>query len=526
MRGRPDTAVAGRVKPRREVNNWARGRAGSARLKWLRIDSFLSLGLSRIGVFEQGNAQGLLADLSDIGLGHAKTVAVRRYVLRFREWIRAAAVAGSVAVDVAMIGAAAATGAVVRFGSLEAGNPVELLAIIVPVYLLASLACGAHQLDALKSGAQSLTKAAFSLLISAAILSAAAFVFKAGALMSRIETIVLFASAAAYLSVGRVFGSQLIKALKDAIDPTTLVLTDDGAPAGAGPSKTVIDVRAREWRPHVNDPGFLNEVFTAIRNCDRIVLSFAETDERRSWAELMRLMGVHAEIVEPELAKSLPLGIGIWGEYPTLIVARGPLTFAERITKRAFDLAVIIALAPVVIPVIAALAVMIKLESPGPAFFLQERVGRNNRRYLCYKMRTMRADRLDSSGHRSASRADDRVTKIGRLLRSTSLDELPQLWNVFLGEMSLVGPRPHALGSTAEGLFFWDAVQDYWSRHSVKPGLTGLAQIRGLRGATQSREEIELRVASDLEYINSWSVWLDFRILIKTIMVIVHRNAY
>lgn len=449
-----------------------------------------------------------------------------RYILVYREWIRATAVAGAVAVDAFLISVAAATGALVRFGSLDAGRPLELLAIIFPVYLLACSACGAFRLQVLKSGAQSATKALLCLVLAAAIICAAAFVFKAGALLSRIETVVLFISAAAYLSMGRIVGSQGIKLLKDAIDPTTLVLGDSSLPATACRPNMVIDVRARNWRPHTNDPEFLNEVFNAIRNCDRIVLSFADPNERRSWAELMRLMGVNAEIVEPELTKTLPLGIGLWGDYPTLIVARGPLTFAERIVKRAFDVALIVAVAPLVIPVVGVLALSIRLETPGPALFRQERVGRNNRRYVCYKLRTMRADQHDSWGHRSASRVDDRVTKIGRVLRSTSLDELPQLWNVLMGEMSLVGPRPHALGSTAEGLLFWNAVQDYWSRHSVKPGLTGLAQIRGLRGATQSREQIELRVASDLEYINSWSVWLDLRIIIRTIAVIVHRNAY
>ena len=468
----------------------------------------------------------LAVGVSRIEVHHPEVNLRRRYLLKYREWIRAAVVAGTIAGDVGMVAAAAATGALVRFGSLDAGQPLELLAVIVPVYLLACLACGAYRAEVLKSGTQSVAKAGFSLVVAAAIIFAAAFVFKAGAMVSRIETAVLFASAATYLSIGRLFGSRLIKALKDAIDPTTLVLTDTPLPAPAGRSSPAIDIRARDWRPHKNDPEFLNEVFSEIRNCDRIVLSFADPNERRSWAELMRLMGVNAEIVEPELATSIPLGIGQWGGLPTLIVARGPLTFAERVSKRAFDLTLVLAVAPLVIPLIGLLALMIKLQSPGPVFFLQERVGRNNRRYVCYKLRTMRADRLDSRGHRSASREDDRVTGLGRFLRCASLDELPQLWNVLLGEMSLVGPRPHALGSTAEGLLFWNAVQDYWSRHSVKPGVTGLAQIRGLRGPTQSREQIELRVASDLEYINSWSVWLDLRIIVKTIAVIVHRNAY
>jgi lipopolysaccharide/colanic/teichoic acid biosynthesis glycosyltransferase len=138
----------------------------------------------------------------------------------------------------------------------------------------------------------------------------------------------------------------------------------------------------------------------------------------------------------------------------------------------------------------------------------------------------MYEDASDPHGNRSTTRDDNRVTRIGKFLRRTSLDELPQLWNVIRGDMSLVGPRPHALGSTAEGALFWKAVPNYWTRHAMRPGITGLAQVRGLRGPTVTRDDIEKRVAADLEYINGWSIWLYLKILLQTIGVILHRNAF
>jgi polysaccharide biosynthesis protein PslA len=227
-----------------------------------------------------------------------------------------------------------------------------------------------------------------------------------------------------------------------------------------------------------------------------------------------------------ELGEIRPLGLSDWQNQSTLIVSRGPLTLTERSLKRFFDVALTLAFLPIWLPLVALAALAVKLESAGPAFFVQERVGQNNRRYSCYKLRTMRHDMEDCDGHVSAARGDERLTRVGRVLRKLSLDELPQLVNVLAGDMSLVGPRPHALGSTAEGSLFWEVLPGYWTRHAMKPGVSGLAQVRGLRGPTLTRSDIERRLASDLEYITRWSIWLDIQILLRTLAVVVHRNAY
>ena len=174
----------------------------------------------------------------------------------------------------------------------------------------------------------------------------------------------------------------------------------------------------------------------------------------------------------------------------------------------------------------ATIAVLIKLDSRGPVFFVQDRLGRGNRLFRMYKFRSMRSDALDGAGHQSTRRDDDRITRVGRVIRRTSIDELPQILNVLSGDMSLVGPRPHALGSTAGDALFWEVDSRYWHRHASKPGLTGLAQVRGFRGATHSRSDLTNRLQADLEYLSGWTIWRDVSIIFATFRVLVHKNAF
>ncbi len=157
---------------------------------------------------------------------------------------------------------------------------------------------------------------------------------------------------------------------------------------------------------------------------------------------------------------------------------------------------------------------------------MQRRLGRGNRFFNMYKFRSMRKAEADRDGNRSTGREDDRVTRVGRIIRRTSIDELPQLVNVLLGDMSLVGPRPHAIGSQAGNKLFWEVDERYWQRHSLKPGMSGLAQIRGLRGATEHESDLASRLQADLEYLEGWTIWRDVRIVLLTLRVLVHREAY
>jgi exopolysaccharide biosynthesis polyprenyl glycosylphosphotransferase len=164
-----------------------------------------------------------------------------------------------------------------------------------------------------------------------------------------------------------------------------------------------------------------------------------------------------------------------------------------------------------------AIALAIKLDSPGPVFFRQKRYGFNNQLIEVLKFRTMYHSARDEKAERLTSRNDPRVTRLGAFLRRTSLDELPQFLNVLRGDMSIVGPRPHALAAKAGGLLYQEAVREYAARHRVKPGITGWAQINGWRGETETLEQIKKRVEHDLAYIENWSLLLDLKIIFRTV---------
>jgi len=170
-------------------------------------------------------------------------------------------------------------------------------------------------------------------------------------------------------------------------------------------------------------------------------------------------------------------------------------------------------------PLIAVIALAVRLDSAGPIFFRQPRFGAGRSVVVVTKFRTMRSERTDLGGRRQATRDDDRVTRIGRFLRQTCLDELPQLWDVLCGRMSLVGPRPHPLHLEVDGKPIETLIPNYHQRHAVRPGITGLAQINGNRGPVESVAMGRERVRYDVEYIRGHSLWLDARILVKTLMV-------
>ena len=201
---------------------------------------------------------------------------------------------------------------------------------------------------------------------------------------------------------------------------------------------------------------------------------------------------------------------------PLLELLPAPLGGARAALKRAVDLALVAALVPLISPVLLGCAVAVRLSGPGPVLFSQLRFGRNSRLTRVWKFRTMHVDQGDASGARRTQARDPRVTPVGRILRRTSMDELPQLWTVLTGEMSLVGPRPHAAHMAIDGVYYFEAVDRYRQRHRVTPGITGWAQINGSRGAVDTMDQARRRVDLDLWYVENWSPLLDLKILMRT----------
>lgn len=220
-------------------------------------------------------------------------------------------------------------------------------------------------------------------------------------------------------------------------------------------------------------------------------------------------------------------GYSFYGGIPVLDIFNKPIEGWDKVAKALEDRVLGFISFVLLLPVMLVVAILVKLDSPGPIFFSQQRYGFNNKLISVLKFRTMYTDKLDSNAEKLVTRGDPRVTRIGAILRRTSLDELPQIINVLKGEMSIVGPRPHAKRAKAGGRYYHDVVAQYAVRHKVKPGITGWAQVNGWRGETDTEEKIIRRIEYDLDYINRWSLMFDMRILIKTIMILFSsKNAY
>ncbi len=271
--------------------------------------------------------------------------------------------------------------------------------------------------------------------------------------------------------------------------------------------------------------------YAQTHGCDDILVTLPLSCERRL-AELIRKFSVlpttlHLVPALPGGVTGLQLGCSEASGIPLIDIEQNPLAGWKYAVKWLEDKLLASLILVLISPLMLLIAVAIKLDSPGPVLFVQRRIGFNNKPFNVYKFRTMRADAADPDARRLVTRDDPRVTRLGRFLRRTSLDELPQFFNVLKGDMSIVGPRPHALHACAAGRAYQEAVAEYAHRHKVKPGITGWAQVNGWRGETDTLEKIRKRVEYDLYYIDHFSLWLDLKIIARTVLAgFTGQNAY
>ncbi|HEY8596719.1 MAG TPA: undecaprenyl-phosphate glucose phosphotransferase [Devosiaceae bacterium] len=267
--------------------------------------------------------------------------------------------------------------------------------------------------------------------------------------------------------------------------------------------------------------------FARRTRVDLVIVSMPIAAERRVLDMLGHLWVLPVDIrLSAHMSKLrfAPRAYSYLGNVPVFDVADRPISDWNLIVKWLFDKTVALVSLLLLAPVMIATAIAIKLDSPGPILFRQKRYGFNNELIEVFKFRSMYANQSDARATRLVTRDDPRVTPVGRFIRRTSIDELPQLFNVLLGQLSIVGPRPHALEAKAANRLYHEAVDGYFARHRVKPGITGWAQINGWRGETDTVEKIMQRVHHDLYYIEHWSILLDIYVLFMTPFSLISKN--
>jgi len=270
--------------------------------------------------------------------------------------------------------------------------------------------------------------------------------------------------------------------------------------------------------------------FTRRTRVDLILVSLPLTAEERVLHMVRKLWVLPVDVrlaAHMSRLRFRPRAYSYIGNVPVLDIFDKPIADWNMVIKSAFDRVAGGLIFLAMLPLMAATALAIKLDSPGPVFFRQRRLGFNNEEIEIFKFRSLRHDQADPLARTVVTRDDPRVTRVGRFIRKTSIDELPQLLNVLRGELSLVGPRPHAVEANTANKLWEEVVDGYFARHRVKPGITGWAQINGWRGEVNTPEKLQNRVEHDLYYIENWSLLFDLYILLRTPFALLKtENAY
>jgi len=446
----------------------------------------------------------------------------------------AALVAGLDAVSVIL------SGVILQYVPLERGSPSpQLIAFFAALTISLAGFGGAYAHAALFGSRKSVFAALGGLVLGGGGLAAAALVLGAPVTFRPGAALLWLGLAAPMLLVGRLGSAAFFRALPQ-LSRQRAVLVGNG-PQAARFAKSLADrhdqgvallglvdndavaAAGSGGLPYLGPVALLDGMIRR-GEVDQIVLCMPWAEERRV-RDLQAMLADYP--VDVCLAPDLLAYRHDAAEAPRLLrLADRPIRGWAAVVKAVEDYVLAIgALAVAAVPM-ALIGLAVRLESPGPALFRQRRTGFNNRDFYVLKFRTMYHDAADHTVKRQVMAGDPRVTRVGAILRRTSLDELPQVFNVLRGEMSFIGPRPHAPGTRAGNRPFEEVMARYAARHRVKPGLTGLAQVRGWRGPTETEDKLIRRVESDLEYIETWSPWLDLVILVRTLLAVARmRNA-
>ena len=405
---------------------------------------------------------------------------------------------------------------------LQSGG-LALITVAMPLFIMFAIAREVQSEESLNNRLLAIQRALGALFATSLVVISLTFLFGSEDL-SRLGFMVTFGGAAFFTIISKLLVDWLFKRILNGSATTTILLLD-GLAANPEEGVDVLNVAEAGLWPDLQRPEMIDSLSRIISSYDRVVIA-CRFDHRSAWATFLKGHDVGGEILLDRDLLHGAVAIGEYSNRDTIVISRGPLNLTHRLQKRMLDLVLAAVAILFLSPLLLLVAAAIKYDSPGPVMFRQTRVGQGNRQFKIFKFRSMFSDSGDLRGDTSASRDDQRITKVGRFIRKTSIDELPQLFNVLRGDMSLVGPRPHALGSLAGTDLFWKASKQYWLRHALKPGITGLAQIRGFRGATHQVDDLEQRVRCDLEYLTNWSIGFDIMILVKTFRVVIHKNAY
>ena len=412
-------------------------------------------------------------------------------------------------------------------GELRFANPLYPVVIswvvtIVPLFWL--LNAYSYSAPILKDYRRGLSTALFALVGAVVAALFLAFALRAAVSTSRLFLVAGVIASGMVLVFFRMMFARVTSRIFGA-SAMSHVLVVDGVDIPHPRHFHILSTEAWGNAMEFDNPYVLDRLARSLQGVDSVTVA-CPPERRTSWAMALKGINVRAELTMPELDALGTVGAHHVAGMATVLVSSGPLSVREQLLKRAMDLSIAGAALVFLAPLMIAVAVAVRLDSRGPVLFRQQRVGLGNQLFSVLKFRSMRMEQSDTAGTRSTARDDDRITRVGRFIRTTSIDELPQLFNVLRGDMSVVGPRPHALGSLAGDKLFWEVDARYNHRHACKPGVTGLAQVRGFRGATHRQEDLVNRLQADLEYLHGWSIWRDLTILLSTLRVVVHRNAY